>query len=130
VIAYFILTTTNLVLFEQKFVDANLSTIQQFQKDSFDVLAAIVTPTLAGVVLNFDQSGTKFALPDDERKIRPSKNIVVARPAGVPPLPVHRLSRILAGPLSAVDINIANIQLNYNTAAANRETTVNLFCTK
>ena len=54
-----------------KFVDANVSTIEKFQRSSLDVLAWIVVSTLTGVLLNFDQSVAKFALPDYEWNEQP-----------------------------------------------------------
>ena len=44
---------------EQKFVDTNFNTIQQFERSSFDELALNVISTLAGILLNFDQSGIR-----------------------------------------------------------------------
>ena len=52
------------IIDEQKFVDTNFNTIQQFERSSFDELASIVISTLAGILLNFDQYEAKFALPD------------------------------------------------------------------
>ena len=51
---------------EQKFIDANFLTIKNFNRATFDELAAIVISTLAGILLNFDPSGAKFASPDHE----------------------------------------------------------------
>jgi len=38
--------------------------------------------TLSGVLLNFDVSGAKFALPDEEWNAQP-ENILVGLPAGI-----------------------------------------------
>ena len=76
---------------EQKFVDTNFSTIKQFDRSSFDELASIVISTLAGVLLNFDQSGANFALPGSKGNSQ-LENIIAGLPAGTrpcqnPPLP-------------------------------------------
>ena len=76
---------------EQKFIDTNFNTIQQFERSSFDELASIVISTLAGILLNFDQSGAKFALPESEWNSQP-ENITAGpretiRPRPSPPLP-------------------------------------------
>ena len=42
---------------EQKFIDANFLIIKNFNRATFDELAAIVISTLAGILLNFDPSG-------------------------------------------------------------------------
>ena len=46
---------------EQKIVDSNFITINQFKRSTFDELSAIVIATLSGVLTNFDPSGAKFA---------------------------------------------------------------------
>ena len=51
---------------EQKFVDANFVTINNFKRSTFDEISAIVILTLSGILLNFDVSNAKFALPDAE----------------------------------------------------------------
>ena len=56
---------------DQKFVDANLVTINQFKRSTFYELSAIVIATLSGVLTNFDPSGAKFALPDSEWQHQP-----------------------------------------------------------
>ena len=60
---------------EQKFVDTNLNSIRQFERSSFDEVASVVITTLAGILLNFYQSGAKFALPDSEWNSQP-ENII------------------------------------------------------
>ena len=79
---------------------------------------------MAGILLNFDQSGAKFALPDHKWNNQPENILIVPGiSAGPPPaLPV--------GALNAADMNIANMQLNYHNAVVNRETKANLLCTK
>ena len=63
------------IIDEQKFVDTNFNTIKQFERSSFDELVAIIViTTLAEILLNFDQSGAKFVLPDSEW-ITPSQKI-------------------------------------------------------
>jgi len=69
---------------EQKFVDTNFNTIQQFKRSSFDELASIVITTLAGILLNFDQSGAKFAVPDSEWNTQ-QENIIAGSPAEIQP---------------------------------------------
>ena len=51
---------------EQKFVDSNFYTMKQLDRSSFDEFASIAISNLPGVLLNFDQSGAKFSLPDSE----------------------------------------------------------------
>ena len=41
---------------EQKFIDANFVTINNFKLATFDELSAIVISTLSGFLLNFDPS--------------------------------------------------------------------------
>jgi hypothetical protein len=98
-------------------------------------LAAIVISTLAGVLLNFNQSVAKFALPDDEWNARP-ENILLGPPAGIRRLPDSPVPRIPAGspaalpvgPLNAEDINLADLLLNYHNAAVYREKESNALC--
>ena len=49
---------------EQNFVDSKFNSIQQFGRSFFDEFASIVIITLAGILLNLDQSGANFSLPD------------------------------------------------------------------
>ena len=122
---------------EQKFVDTNFNTIQQFERSSFDELASIIISTLAGILLNFDQSGAKFALPDSEWNSQP-ENITVGPPETIRPRPNPPLPGIPSGPppvlpigiLNAAEMKMANLQLNYHNAAINREKESNLLCTK
>ena len=118
---------------EQKFVDTNFNTIQQFERSPFDELASIVISTLAGILLNFDQS----ALPDSEWNSQ-RENILVGSPAAIRQRPNPPLPGLPPGPppvlpigiLNAAEINIANVQLKYHTAAVNKEKEANLLCTK
>ena len=122
---------------EQKFIDANFITIKNFKRATFDELAAILVSTLAGILLNFDPSGAKFALPDAEWELQP-ENILAGPPAAIRPRPIPPLPGIPAGPppalpvgaLNAAEINMANLQLNYYNAAAAREREDNLLLTK
>ena len=122
---------------EQKYIDSNFGTINSFKRATFDELSAIVISTLSGILLNFDQSGAKFALPDAEWENQP-ENILVGPPAGIRPRPNAPLPGVPAGPppdlpigpLNAAEINSANLHLNYHTAAVNRELAANLLCTK
>ena len=122
---------------EQKFIDANFITISHFKRGTFDELAAIIISTLGGILLNFDVSGAKFALPDAEWESQP-ENILAGPPEAIRPRPNPPIPGIPAGPppalpvgpINAADINIANMNLNYHNAAVNRETAANLLCTK
>jgi hypothetical protein len=122
---------------DQKFIDANFVTINHFKRSTFDEMSAIVIATLSGVLTNFDPSGAKFALPDQEWQQQP-ENILVGPPATIrqrpnPPIPGEPAGMppaLPAGPLNAAEINMANLQLNYYNAAANREREANLLCTK
>ena len=122
---------------EQNFIDANFQTISKFNRASFDKLTATIISTLSGIQLNFDISGAKFTLPDEEWNVQP-ENIIVGPPPDVRPRPNPPIAGILAGPppvlpvgpLNAADINIANMNLNYHNAAVNREIAANLLCTK
>ena len=51
---------------DHKFIDANFQTITKFNRASFDELTATIISTLFGLLLNFDISGAKFALPDEK----------------------------------------------------------------
>jgi hypothetical protein len=122
---------------EQKFIDANFQTITKFNRANFDELTATIISTLAGILLNFDISGAKFALPDEAWNVQP-ENVIVGPPADVRPRPNPPIAGIPAGPppvlpigaLSAADINLANMQLNYHNAATIREKEANLLCIK
>ena len=122
---------------EQKFIDSNFVTINFFKRATFDELSAIVISTLSGILLNFDPSDAKFALPDSEWEQQP-ENILVGPFAAIRPRPNQPIPGIPAGPppvlpagaLNAADINMAYLQLNYYTSAANREREANLLCTK
>ena len=93
---------------EQKFVDTNFNIIQQFERLSFDELASIVITTLAGILLDFDQSGAKFALPDSEWIFQP-ENIIAGPPAEtIRPRPNPPLPGIPAGPPPVLPIGILN----------------------
>ena len=113
---------------ELKFVDTIFITIQQFERSYFDELTSIVNSTLAGILLNFDPSGAKFALPDHEWDNQP-ENILVGPPAAIRQRPDPPLSGIPAGPpsvlpvgiLNATEMKMTNLQLNYHNAAINRE---------
>jgi len=76
------------------------------------VIASIVISIIAGVLLNLDQSGAKFALPDEEWNTQP-ENIIVGPPAGIRPHRTKNTNRtraaLPAGALIAADINIANM---------------------
>ena len=106
------------------FIDANFLTITKFNHASFDELTATIISTLSGILLNFDISGAKFALPDDEWNIQP-ENVLVGPPPDVRPRPNPPIAGIPAGPppvlpigaLNEADINLANMQLNYHNAA-------------
>ena len=67
---------------EQKFIDANFITISHFKRGTFDELAAIIISTLGGILLNFDVSGAKFALPDAEWESQP-ENILAGPPEAI-----------------------------------------------
>ena len=122
---------------EQKFIDANFTTISHFKRATFDEMAAIIISTLSGILLNFDVSGAKFALPDAIWEIQP-ENILAGPPEAIRPRPDPPIPGIPAGPppvlpigpINAADINIANMNLNYHNAAVNREMAANLLCTK
>jgi len=122
---------------EQKFFDANFITINHFKRSTFDEMSAIVISTFSGVLLNFDVSDAKFALSDEEWEAQP-ENILAGPPAAIrqrpnPPIPGIPAGPPLVlpvGPLNAADINIANMNLSYHTAAVNRELQANLLCTK
>jgi len=122
---------------ERKFIDANIITIKHFKRSTFDEMSAIVISTLFGVLLNFDVSGAKFALPDEQWNSQ-TENILVGPPARIRPrlnppipgIPARPPPVLSVGPLNAADINIANMNLNYHTAAVIRELAANLLCTK
>ena len=113
---------------EQKFIDANFQTITKFNCASFDELTATIISTLSGMLLNFDISGAKFALLDEEWNVQ-SENVIVGPPPDIRPRPHPPIAGIPAGPpfalpvgaLNAADINLANMQLNYHNATTNRE---------
>ena len=87
-------------------------------------MVAIVISTLAEILLTFHLSGAKFALADAEWEIQPG-NILAGPSAAIRQRPDPPLPGIPAGflppvlPVNAADINIANMQLNYHTAAVN-----------
>ena len=104
---------------EQKFIDANFTTINHFRRATFDEMAAILISTLSGILLNFDVSAAKFALPDAIWEIQP-ENILAGPPEAIRPRPNPPTPGIPAGPppvlpigpINAADINIANMNLN------------------
>ena len=118
---------------EQKFIDSNFVTINNFKRATLDELSAIVISTLAGVLLNFDPSEAKFALPDSEWEQQP-EHILIGPPAAIRPRPNPPIPGVPArpppvlpiGPLNAAEINMANMNLNYHTVAVNRETAANV----
>ena len=109
---------------EQKFIDANFITINHFKRSTFDEMSAIVISALSGVLLNFNVSDEKFALPDAEWETQ-ADNILAGPPAAIRQRPNPPIPRIPVGsppvppvgPLNAADINIANMNLNYHNAA-------------
>ena len=117
---------------EQKFIDANFVTINNFKRSTFDELSAIVISTLSGILLNFDSLGAKFALPYSEWHQQP-ENILAVPPASIrqrpdPPIPGQPAGPppvLPVGPLNAADINIANMNLNYHNVAVNRDIAAN-----
>jgi len=119
---------------EQKSIDANFLTINKFNRASYEELTTAIISTLSRILHNFDISGAKFALPDEEWDIQP-ENTLVGPPAGIRPRPNPPIAGIPAGPppalpIGAADINLANMQLNYHNAAINREKEANLLCIK
>ena len=80
---------------EQKCIDANYITINHFKRSTFDKMSAIVISTLSGVLLNFDVSGAKFALPDAEWEEQP-ENILAGPPAAIRQRPNPPISGIPA----------------------------------
>ena len=122
---------------EQKLIDTNFNTIQQFERSSFNELASIVITTLAGTLLNFDQSGAKFASPDSEWNSQ-QENIIARPPETIRPRANPPLTGIPAGPspvqplgiLNTAEMKMADLQVNYHIAAINREKEANLLCTK
>jgi len=92
---------------EQIFVDTNFYTIKQFERSNFDELASIVISTLAGVLINFDPSGAKFALPDSEWNSQ-TENIIAGPPAGIRPRPNPPLPGIPSGPPAVLQIGVLN----------------------
>jgi len=122
---------------ERKLIDTNFSTINLFKRSTFDEITAIVISTLTGILLNFDASGAKIVLPDEEWNTQP-ENILVGlqaeirprRNSPIPGIPAGPPAALPVGRLNAAVINIANMNLIYHTAAVNRELTANLLCTK
>ena len=92
---------------EQKFIDSNFVTITNFKRSTFDELSAIVILTLSGVLLNFDPSGAKFALPDAEWENQP-ENILVGPPAAIRPRPNAPIPGVPAGPPPVLPIGPLN----------------------
>ena len=115
----------------------SLGMIKQFEWSSFDELTSIVIFTLAGILLSFDQSGAKFALPDSEWNSQ-LENIIAGPSTGIRPrpnqpqagIPSGSLPVLPVGVLNDAEINMANFQLKYHIAAINRGRKAYLFCSK
>ena len=122
---------------EHKFMYANFLTITKLNRTIFDQFTTTIISTISKILLNLDISGPKFAFPDKEWNIQP-ENTLVGPPAGIRPRPNLPIAGKPAGPplalpigaLNAVDINLANMQLNYHNASTNREKEANLLCIK
>ena len=81
---------------------------------------------MGGVLLNFDQSGAKYAIPDSKRNSQ-TESIIAGPPAGIP----CGTSPVLqTGVLNAAETDMADIQLKYHIAEINWEKEANLLCTK
>jgi len=95
------------IIDEQKFIDANFLTIENFNRATFDELAAMVILTLAGILLNFDPSGGKFALQMQNGKYNQRASWQVRPPAVIRQRPDILFSIILTTTTTTTKLDCA-----------------------